>query len=94
MDHLVPLETVCPGSGVATQVTSPCTSGIHPFFIGPLYYGLFDELVDLIECVYYNIFVFKIVFISPNVPFNEIQERETTTGHVKLKTVLNKPIRD
>ena len=95
MDHLVHLETTCLESRVATQVTNPCTSGIRPFMFGPHYSGLFDELVDLIEWISYdsyNCLVCKIMFISPNVPFNKMQKSESTPGLVQLKTFLHKPL--
>ena len=86
MDHLVHLETTCLGSRVATQVTIPCTSGIHPYILGPHYSGLFDELVDLIEWVSYDSYN---SFVSPNVPFNKMQESESTPDLVQLKKILH-----
>lgn len=73
------LNTIILGSQVATPVTSPCISCIHPSIIGPHYSGLF-ELDDNIG-LQYCICSFAQMSLSTNVP-----ESESALGYVPLKT--------
>ena len=60
MDHLVPLQTDCLESGVATQVTFPHTRGLIHSIFDPHFFGLWCELVNLTEYVYNNSFCLQV----------------------------------